>query len=105
VTKSSRDTRERENPGSHSEAEGLREAIAQPFVVPCVTRAKRVVIASEAKQFISRHQKNGLLRGACHRAGIRPIRWLAMTEAYVWRHASEPQTKGLRDRLAQPLCR
>src|SRR5437879_6420564 len=25
-------------------------------------------------------RRDGLLRGACHRAGVRPTRWLAMTE-------------------------
>jgi hypothetical protein len=41
-----------------------------------------IVIASEAKQSIlpRKERKNGLLRGACHRARIRATRWLAMTK-------------------------
>src|SRR6267378_174726 len=41
--------------------------------------ARLDVIASEAKQSIKPQRKNGLLRGACHRARIRATRWLAMT--------------------------
>src|SRR6266852_2001577 len=42
-----------------------------------------------------RHRKkNGLLRGACHRARIRATRWLAMTTKHTFttsrRHAPEP---------------
>jgi len=37
------------------------------------------VIASAAKQSILSLWRNGLLRGACHRARIRATRWLAMT--------------------------
>ena len=37
------------------------------------------VIASEAKQSILASLRDGLLRGACHRARIRATRWLAMT--------------------------
>jgi hypothetical protein len=39
-----------------------------------------VIARSEAtKQSIPSFQRNGLLRGACHRARIRATRWLAMT--------------------------
>ena len=52
------------------------------------------VIASEAKQSIKPQRKNGLLRGACHRARIRATRWLAMTAEHTFatspRHAPEP---------------
>ena len=39
-------------------------------------RKQPPVIASAAKQSIAPQRKNGLLRGACHRARIRATRWL-----------------------------
>jgi hypothetical protein len=55
----------------------------------------RSVIASGAKQSIlPLRSKDGLLRGACHRARIRATRWLAMTSKHTFatppRHAPEP---------------
>src|SRR5882757_7621232 len=45
---------------------------------------RNFVIASEAKQSMARHtRRDGLLRGACHRARIRATRWLAMTAETV----------------------
>jgi hypothetical protein len=47
-----------------------------------------VIARSEAtKQSIPSPRRDGLLRGACHRARIRATRWLAMT-APIFKHAS-----------------
>src|SRR6202035_4701364 len=48
-----------------------------------VARLPTAVIArstcDEAIHFAAQRKKDGLLRGACHRARIRATRWLAMT--------------------------
>src|SRR5258708_7921811 len=43
--------------------------------------------AKRTKQSITQTRKNGLLRGACHRARIRATRWLAMTLRDVAPHS------------------
>jgi hypothetical protein len=60
---------------------GIFPAIFYVRFLRCNVTPTTVIARSAAtKQSRATRAAPGLLRGACHRAGIRPTRWLAMTE-------------------------